>query len=77
MAITATPGEVAEESSNAQTDGYGLIGILAHRSIGSFDTFGGPFLNPTADFLAVFQRSGKTFASFGDFLSGYSGCGGE
>jgi hypothetical protein len=75
VAGAATRDEKADDSTQPNADGDGLVGMFMHGLIcrpGAFDCL---LADATIDFLAPFQRAGETFAGFPNLFSGDVGRG--
>jgi len=69
IAIAPAGDEKAEERSDTNPNGDGLIGMLMHGFVRCFGAGDRSVADATGDFLGAFQGGGETFAGFPDFFS--------
>lgn len=68
---TAAGREVTDDRPDTDSDGYCLIGIIAHRLVRGFGSFDRFISNAAVDLFAAIQRRREPLASLADFLSGH------
>jgi hypothetical protein len=68
-------GQVTDNRSDPDSNGYGLVGMFMHSFIGNFRACDSFVPDLARDFPGAFQRGGETLAGFSDFCSSNIGGG--